>query len=106
MVETSSPLVQFLLARIEEDELIARFVRDNSPTADKRFCTWATPVVMDPDRLVVAVDYQRVLAECAAKRHIIDAYLEVEHHPSASSPPPVIYSSTIASSGSTSQIAH
>ncbi|GFZ77952.1 hypothetical protein GCM10011359_02570 [Nesterenkonia alkaliphila] len=82
VTENNNPLVAFLLARIEEDEATAGFVRNDSPIEETRFCTWATPADQDRDRLVVAVDYQRVLAECVAKRRIIEAYLEVEHHDS------------------------
>lgn len=82
MPELSEPLVRFLEARIEEDEIVACFVQRESPTNDVVFATWATPFFSDPDRMVVAIDYQRVLGECAAKRRIIDAYLEVRDHAS------------------------
>lgn len=59
-------IADFLLERIEEDEQIARFVAADSPTGETRYTMWATPSSLDPDQLVVAVDYQRVLAECAA----------------------------------------
>ena len=39
-----------------------------------------TTFALDPARYIVAVDYQRVLADCAAKRRIIAAYLDVESH--------------------------
>ncbi|NCD19345.1 MAG: hypothetical protein EOL89_05115 [Actinobacteria bacterium] len=75
-------IAHFLLERIEEDEQIARFVAADSPTDETRYTMWATPSSLDPDQLVVAVDYQRVLAECAAKRRIVEAYLEVVDHDS------------------------
>lgn len=74
MTEESTALVQFLLARIEEDERIAVHVASVSPTADTRFCVWATQFAFDPERMIVAVDYQRVRAECAAKRRLVDAF--------------------------------
>ncbi|WP_156172585.1 DUF6221 family protein [Microbacterium sp. Ag1] len=64
----------FLLARIEEDERIAGHVAAVSPTADTGFCVWATQFAFDPERMIVAIDYQRVLAECAAKRRIVDMF--------------------------------
>lgn len=73
----TDPLADFLIARVDEDAQIARFVKWDSPTEDEQFCAWATPSDLDPDRLIVAIDYQRVLADCAAKRRIIEAYLEV-----------------------------
>lgn len=74
MTAGSTALVEFLLARIEEDERIAWLVASESPTADTGFCVWATQFAFDPERMIVAIDYQRVLAECAAKRRIIDAF--------------------------------
>jgi hypothetical protein len=79
---TTDPLTDFLIARVDEDAQIARFVKRDSPTEDEQFCVWATPFDLDPDRLIVAIDYQRVLADCAAKRRIIEAYLEVVSHES------------------------
>ncbi|MBG0718359.1 hypothetical protein G3N18_09830 [Microbacterium sp. 2C] len=72
----------FVEARIADDERIAMSVAEISPTADREFCTWMTTFVLDPGRYIVAVDYQRVLADCAAKRRMVAAYLEVESHPS------------------------
>lgn len=74
MTAGSTALVEFLLARIEEDERIAWLVASESPTADTGFCVWATQFAFDPERMIVAIDYQRVLAECAAKRRIIDSF--------------------------------
>jgi len=74
MTEESTALVEFLLARIEEDERIADHVASVSPPADSGFCVWATQFAFDPDRIIVAIDYQRVRAECAAKRRIIDMF--------------------------------
>ncbi|MDQ1138337.1 hypothetical protein QE410_003136 [Microbacterium sp. SORGH_AS 1204] len=75
MTEESSALVEFLLSRVEEDERIADHVASVSPTTDSGFCVWATQFAFDAERMIVAVDYQRVFAECAAKRRIIDAFL-------------------------------
>lgn len=83
MDESLDALVAFLRARLNEDEAIAQFVASDSPTAERELCMWATPFVIEPERLIVAVDYQRVLADLAAKRRIIDAYLEVRDHESA-----------------------
>jgi len=74
MAEESTGLVAFLLARIDEDERIADHVASVSPTADTGFCVWATQFAFDPERMIVAIDYQRVFAECAAKRRIVDAF--------------------------------
>lgn len=74
MTEASTALVEFLLARIEEDKRIAWLVASESPTIDTGFCVWATQFAFDPERMIVAIDYQRVFAECAAKRRIIDAF--------------------------------
>ncbi|MBS1697805.1 MAG: hypothetical protein JST25_05300 [Actinobacteria bacterium] len=74
MTEASTALVEFLLARIEEDKRIAWLVASESPTTDTGFCVWATQFAFDPERMIVAIDYQRVLAECTAKRRIIDAF--------------------------------
>jgi hypothetical protein len=74
MTEKSTALVEFLLARIEDDERIADHVASVSPTTDSGFCVWATQFAFDPERMIVAIDYQRVFAECAAKRRIIDAF--------------------------------
>lgn len=74
MTEETTALVEFLLARIEEDERIADHVASVSPTADTGFCVWATQFAFDPERMIVAIDYQRLRAECAAKRRIIDAF--------------------------------
>lgn len=74
MTEESTALVEFLLARIEEDQRIADHVASVSPTADTGFCVWATQFAFDPQRMIVAIDYQRVHAESAAKRRIIDAF--------------------------------
>ena len=75
-------LAGFLLERIEDDEQIARFVAADSPTDETGYTMWATPSSLDPDRLVVAVDYQRVIDECAAKRRIVEADREVINHDS------------------------
>ncbi|PZU41715.1 MAG: hypothetical protein DI573_00305 [Microbacterium sp.] len=74
MTEESTVLVEFLLARIEEDERIAGHVASVSPTADSGFCVWATQFAFDSERMIIAIDYQRVFAECAGKRRIIDAF--------------------------------
>lgn len=74
MTEESTALVEFLLARVEEDERIADHVASVSPTTDTEFCVWATQFAFDPERMIVAVDYQRMFAECAAKRRIVDAF--------------------------------
>lgn len=68
MTDDASNLVAFLIARIEEDERIADHVASVSPTSDTRFCLWATQFAFDADRVIVAADYQRVIADCAAKR--------------------------------------
>lgn len=44
MPELSEPLVRFLEARIEEDEIVARFVQRESPTNDVALVTWVTSV--------------------------------------------------------------
>lgn len=75
MTDDAAGLVEFLLARIEEDERIADHVASVSPTTETKFCLWATQFAFDADRMIVAADYQRVLAECAAKRNIINDYL-------------------------------
>lgn len=77
MTESTDALIAFLRERINEDEMIAQLVASDSPTDDTSSCMWATAFTVDPDRLIVAVDYQRVLADVTAKRRIIDAYLEV-----------------------------
>lgn len=82
IAESIDALIAFLRARIDEDEMTAQFVASDSPTDETSWCMWATPFTIDPDRLTVAVDYQRVLADVAAKRRIIDAYLEVRDHES------------------------
>lgn len=74
IAESIDALIAFLRARIDEDEMTAQFVASDSPTDETSWCMWATPFTIDPDRLTVAVDYQRVLADVAAKRRIIDAY--------------------------------
>ncbi len=60
---------------IEEDERIADHVASVSPTADTEFCVWATQCALGQERMIVAIDYQRVHADCLAKRRIIDAFL-------------------------------
>ena len=72
--EASAVLVEFLPTRIEEDKRIAWLVASESPTTDTGFCVWATQFAFDPERMIVAIDYQRVLAECTAKRRIIDSF--------------------------------
>lgn len=74
MTEASTALVRFLLDRVEEDERIADHVASVSPTTDTGFCVWATQFAFDAERMIVAVDYQRVVTECAAKRRIVDAF--------------------------------
>lgn len=74
MTEESTALVEFLLARVEEDERIADHVASVSPTTDTGFCVWVTQFAFDAERMIVAVDYQRVFAECAAKRRIVEAF--------------------------------
>lgn len=83
MAAEPDALIAFVEARIEDDERIAGTVAATSPTTDSRYSTWMTTFTLDPGRYIVAVDYQRVLAECVAKRRIIVAYREVESHPSA-----------------------
>lgn len=82
MTESIDALIAFLQERVDEDEMIAQLVESDSPTAETSWCMWATQFMIDPERLIVAVDYQRVLADAAAKRRIIDAYLEVRDHES------------------------
>ncbi|GAB3794977.1 hypothetical protein GCM10028798_02940 [Humibacter antri] len=84
VTDEMSEIIAFLLDRIVDDERIAGFVAADSPTEESRFCVWATPFVTDPDRLIVAIDYQRVLAECAVQRNFIETYRELDQHPSAS----------------------
>ncbi|MDI9889559.1 DUF6221 family protein [Microbacterium sp. IEGM 1404] len=74
MTSEATALVEFLLGRVEEDERIADHVAAVSPTADIGFCVWATQFAFDPERMIVAIDYQRVRAECAAKRRIVEAF--------------------------------
>jgi hypothetical protein len=74
MTEESTALVAFLLARVEEDERIAEHVASVSPTTDSEFCVWATQFAFDAERMIVAVDYQRVFAECYAKRRIVESF--------------------------------
>ena len=74
MPDDSTALVDFLLTRVEEDERIADHVASVSPTDDAQFSVWATQFAFDPERMIVAVDYQRLEAECAAKRRIIEAF--------------------------------
>lgn len=88
-------LVSFVEARIAEDERIATTVAAISPTDDREFCTWMTTFALDPARYIVAVDYQRVLADCAAKRRMVAAYLEVESHPSRNYAAAVDYMETV-----------
>ncbi|MEK8228621.1 DUF6221 family protein [Oerskovia sp. M15] len=64
-------LTEFLLARIEDDEKVARLVSAESPTAVDRTAYWASRSGADTNVTVVTVDYQRLLAECEAKRQII-----------------------------------
>lgn len=78
----TADLVAFIEARLEEDERIATSVARISPTEDRTFCTWMATFALDPARYIVAVDYQRVLADCAAKRHIVAAYREVVNNAS------------------------
>lgn len=75
MTDDAADLVEFLLARIEEDERIADHVASVSPTTDTEFCLWATQFAFDAERMIVAADYQRVIAECTAKRSIINDFL-------------------------------
>ena len=75
MNDNAADLVEFLLARIEEDERIADHVASVSPTTDTKFCLWATQFTFDAERMIVAADYQRVIAECAAKRNIVNEFL-------------------------------
>lgn len=74
MTDDASNIVAFLIARIEKDERIADHVASVSPTSDTRFCLWATQFAFDADRVIVAADYQRVIADCAAKRRIVDDF--------------------------------
>ena len=76
-------LVEFLKERIREDEWIAQFVAGDSPTDDVEFCMWATSFDrVDPNQLIVAVDYQRVLVEVEVKLRIVAAFNEVWDHDS------------------------
>ena len=77
MTDDAADLAEFLLARIEEDERIADYVASVSPTTDTKFCLWATQFAFDPERMIVAADYQRVIAECTAKRSIINDFLAI-----------------------------
>ena len=80
-------LTDFLLARIAEDEAVAR----NVP-GDGEFCTWnrswdmsptrdlvvdgerVAPLPMSIDEHICRWDPARVLAECQAKRRIVEMY--------------------------------
>ncbi|CAN7457987.1 DUF6221 family protein [Microbacterium sp. LjRoot45] len=75
MTDDAADLAEFLLARIEEDERIADHVASVSPTTDTKFCLWATSSPSTQERMIVAADYRRVIAECAAKRSIINDFL-------------------------------
>ena len=68
MAESSKPTItEFLLARISEDEARARRVLDyDDPPEQIRH--------LDPHPATLAFYESRVLAECAAKRAIIDGY--------------------------------
>jgi hypothetical protein len=72
-------LTEFLLARIAEDEAVAREVVSRydpgffAAIDAESTMLWASP--KDP---AVSADPARVLAECAAKRRIVDAYVFAE----------------------------
>jgi len=64
-------LADFVLARIAADERTARFVASDSPTSLDGQAVFYGQRGDDPDRLVLAVDYQRILADCRSKRRIV-----------------------------------
>lgn len=73
-------LTEFLLARIAEDEVTAREVADalvRDPEADDAREWYANQAGSNGDP-IVAVGPTRALAECAAKRRIVEAYKDAE----------------------------
>lgn len=74
ITEESTGLMEFLLARIEEDERIPDHVASVSPTADTAFCVWATQFAFDPGRMIVAIRIstraRRIRREVSDHRHI------------------------------------
>lgn len=69
-----SDLVEFLLARLDEDERVAGFA--NPEGAARTEAVNRSPACYSGDVLIVGrISAARVLAEVAAKRRIVDAYL-------------------------------
>jgi hypothetical protein len=67
-------LSEFLLARIAEDESVARSAPDRDPRyADSSVAYLAWDVANEPTG-EVALSKTRVLAECEAKRHIVELH--------------------------------
>ncbi|SFL54659.1 DUF6221 family protein [Geodermatophilus ruber] len=66
-------LVEFLLARIAEDEQTARRAAGDSPTT----ATAPLRVATEPGRGEVVAPVARVLAECEAKRIVVEQYRAV-----------------------------
>jgi hypothetical protein len=69
-------LTEFLLARIAEDESVA----NKYPDLGGNYDHWELGFSFDRDYsepMDIAIDPARVLAECEAKRRIIDAAVEV-----------------------------
>lgn len=80
MTATTTTLADFLLARIAEDEAVARAVVDDMPRWD--FPSWEGQHDQDSwspaERMALRMSPARVLAECEAKRRIVEWHSEHE----------------------------
>lgn len=77
-------ITEFLLARIAEDEAVARVVLDSNGRPDGKGL-WSVQIGVnggDVQFAHVGVDPARVLAECAAKRAIVAEWREVTYEES------------------------
>lgn len=75
-------LSEFLLARIEEDEAKLRMLGDEPGRAWRHVTSeWLPPLDGDAAAVAGRFDPSRLLAECEAKRRIVEAAQEVYSEP-------------------------
>lgn len=83
LTEPRNPLVTFLIARIEEDERIASFVRNDSPSEETRLCIWTPPADHDSGVLVspvASLRTRRASAAASAPRRTVPCFTASSPH--------------------------
>ena len=76
---TTMTLTEFLLARIAEDEAVAK----RGPYPEPPW--WRLENVETDESMFIAIDPARLLAECEAKRQIVEYHTELMHGPNSHS---------------------